>query len=164
MVLVPNIPLGLITTAVQALAGVLLPSATIFLLLLCNDRVVLGPWANPRWLNAIATTVVGAMLVLSAMLTLTTLFRNLPVVATWMTLSGVLVLALAAIAIATGRSDARRVGREVGDTTWTMPPIDSLGRPDVSRARTLGLVVLRCYLVLAIVALVIKAVRVALGA
>ena len=38
---------GLITKAVQALAGVLLPSASVFLLLLCNDRDVLGPWVNP---------------------------------------------------------------------------------------------------------------------
>jgi len=43
LVLVPNAPLGLITTAVQALAGILLPSATVFLLLLCNDPAVLGP-------------------------------------------------------------------------------------------------------------------------
>ena len=36
---------------VQALAGVLLPSATVFLLLLCNDKEVLGPWVNRPWLN-----------------------------------------------------------------------------------------------------------------
>ena len=36
----------MITEAVQALAGVLLPSASVFLLLLCNDREVLGPWRN----------------------------------------------------------------------------------------------------------------------
>ncbi len=51
VVLIPGAPLGLLTTAVQALAGVLLPSASVFLLLLCNDREVLGPWVNPRWLN-----------------------------------------------------------------------------------------------------------------
>ena len=38
IVLIPGAPLGTITTAVQALAGVLLPSATVFLLLLCNDK------------------------------------------------------------------------------------------------------------------------------
>ena len=48
IVLIPGAPLGLITTSVQALAGVLLPSATVFLLLLCNDREVLGPWSNRR--------------------------------------------------------------------------------------------------------------------
>jgi len=48
LVLAPGTPLGLLTNAVQALAGVLLPSATVFLLLLCNDRAVLGPWVNSR--------------------------------------------------------------------------------------------------------------------
>ena len=61
-------PLGLITTGVQALAGVLLPSASVFLLLLCNDRDVLGPWVNPRWLNVIAGAVTAAFLALSALL------------------------------------------------------------------------------------------------
>ena len=51
LVLTPGAPLGLLTNAVQTLAGVLLPSATVFLLLLCNDRAVLGPWVNSRWLN-----------------------------------------------------------------------------------------------------------------
>ena len=46
IVLTPNAPLGLLTVAVQTLAGVLLPSATVFLLLLCNDRAVLGPWVT----------------------------------------------------------------------------------------------------------------------
>src|SRR5579885_1865878 len=46
LVLAPSTPLGLLTNAVQSLAGVLLPSATVFLLLLCNDRAVLGPWVN----------------------------------------------------------------------------------------------------------------------
>ena len=46
LVLTPDAPLGLLTDAVQTLAGVLLPSATVFLLLLCNDKAVLGPWVN----------------------------------------------------------------------------------------------------------------------
>ena len=54
IVLIPGAPLGLITTGVQALAGVLLPSATVFLLLLCNDKDVLGPWVNRPWLNVVA--------------------------------------------------------------------------------------------------------------
>ena len=50
---IPRAPLGLITTGVQALAGVLLPSATVFLLLLCNDKEVLGPWVNGPILNIV---------------------------------------------------------------------------------------------------------------
>ncbi len=62
---------------VQALAGVLLPSAAVFLLLLCNDREVLGPWMNPRWLNILASVIIGVLLVLSGTLVVTTLFTNL---------------------------------------------------------------------------------------
>src|SRR5450631_4457880 len=51
IVLIPGSPLGLLTEGVQVLAGVLLPSATVFLLLLCNDKAVLGPWVNGRWTN-----------------------------------------------------------------------------------------------------------------
>ena len=47
IVLIPGAPLGLITTSVQALAGLLLPSASVFLLLLCNDPEVLGPVGQP---------------------------------------------------------------------------------------------------------------------
>jgi len=65
IVLIPGAPLGLLTTAVQALAGILLPSAAVFLLLLCNDPEVLGPWMNPRWLNVLASFIIGVLLVLS---------------------------------------------------------------------------------------------------
>ncbi|WP_425276302.1 hypothetical protein [Streptomyces carpinensis] len=65
IVLIPRAPLGLITTAVQALAGLLLPSASVFLLLLCNDRAVLGPWVNPRWLNTLAAVIIAVLLTLS---------------------------------------------------------------------------------------------------
>ena len=74
IVLIPGAPLGVITTAVQALAGVLLPSATVFLLLLCNDQEVLGPWVNRPWLNALATVIVSVLLVLSLILMATTVF------------------------------------------------------------------------------------------
>ena len=74
IVLIPGAPLGLITTAVQALAGLLLPSASVFLLLLCNDREVLGPWVNRPWLNWVAGLIVGTLLLLSGILMATTLF------------------------------------------------------------------------------------------
>ena len=74
IVLIPGAPLGVITLAVQALAGVLLPSATVFLLLLCNDREVLGPWCNPPWLNALASVIVAVLILLSLILMATTLF------------------------------------------------------------------------------------------
>ena len=79
IVLVPGAPLGVITVAVQALAGVLLPSASVFLLLLCNDREVLGPWVNRPWLNAVATFIIGVLLVMSLILVATTVFPDINV-------------------------------------------------------------------------------------
>ena len=51
IVLIPGAPLGAITTLVQALAGILLPVALVLLLMLCNDRELVGPLTNPRWLE-----------------------------------------------------------------------------------------------------------------
>src|SRR5467141_1948095 len=72
IVLIPHAPLGLITTAVQALAGILLPSATVFVVLLCNDRAVLGPWVNKPWLNIVAAIIVSVLLLLSMVLVVST--------------------------------------------------------------------------------------------
>ena len=66
--------LGLLTNAVQTLAGVLLPSATVFLLLLCNDKAVLGPWVNGRWLNLFTGAVIWVLVMLSMILTAATVF------------------------------------------------------------------------------------------
>src|SRR5579859_7954422 len=74
LVLVPGTPLGLLTNAVQSLAGVLLPSATVFLLLLCNDKAVLGPWVNGRWVNLFTGAVIAGLVTLSVILTASVLF------------------------------------------------------------------------------------------
>jgi Mn2+/Fe2+ NRAMP family transporter len=73
----PDHILGLVTQGVQALAGILLPSATVFLVLLCNDRAVLGPWANSVRQNIIAWTIVWSLVLLSLALTATTFFPRL---------------------------------------------------------------------------------------
>ena len=74
IVLIPGSPLGLITVGVQVLAGVLLPSATVFLLLLCNDKEVLGPWVNSLRHNVAAGIVVGVLVMLSAILMISVVF------------------------------------------------------------------------------------------
>ena len=76
VVLTPGSPLGLLTVAVQTLAGVLLPSATVFLLLLCNDKPVLGPWVNARWLNYFTGAVIAVLVLLSIILTASVLFPD----------------------------------------------------------------------------------------
>ncbi len=73
LVLTPGAPLGLLTNAVQTLAGVLLPSATVFLLLLCNDKAVVGPWVNSAWLNLLTGGIIAVLVILSVILTVSVL-------------------------------------------------------------------------------------------
>ena len=77
IVIIPGSPLGLLTEGVQTLAGVLLPSATVFLLLLCNDKHVLGPWVNRRRVNVFAGAVVAVLVMLSIVLTASVLFPDI---------------------------------------------------------------------------------------
>ena len=77
IVIIPGSPLGLLTEGVQTLAGVLLPSATVFLLLLCNDRGVLGPWVNSRGMNLFSGVVIAILVMLSTVLTASVLFPQI---------------------------------------------------------------------------------------
>src|SRR5260370_41289433 len=77
LVLLPGSPLGLLTVAVQTLAGILLPSATVFLLLLCNDRAVLGPWVNSKKLNLFTGAVVWVLVMLSIILTASVMYPDI---------------------------------------------------------------------------------------
>src|ERR1019366_2171980 len=92
IVVIPGAPLGVITTGVQALAGVLLPSATVFLLLLCNDKEVLGPWVNRPWLNVVSGIIVSVLLMMSLVLMATTLFSSINVTDLALILGGVLIV------------------------------------------------------------------------
>jgi Mn2+/Fe2+ NRAMP family transporter len=165
IVLAPGAPLGLITTSVQALAGVLLPSATVFLLLLCNDREVLGPWSNPRWLNAIASVIVGILVELSLILIASTMFPKLNVTHLFYYLSFALLAALAGIATYTLRNRPASGTVEVPAipaerrNTWTMPPLALLERPVWSPGRKAAMLLLRSYLVVAVLLLIIKTVQ-----
>ncbi|OMC21350.1 manganese transporter [Mycobacterium sp. SP-6446] len=171
IVLIPGAPLGLITTAVQALAGLLLPSASVFLLLLCNDREVLGPWVNRPWLNWVAGLIVGTLLLLSGILMATTLFPGIDVVA----IAGYLALTLVLLAAAAApalRWMARRQptppaaklpARGVDRTHWRMPPLTLLEPVTWSPGTRLGMIALRAYLVLGALLLVVKAIQVSRG-
>lgn len=167
IVLIPGAPLGLITTAVQALAGLLLPSASVFLLLLCNDREVLGPWVNRPWLNWIAGLIVGVLLLLSGILMATTLFPGLDVIV----VAGYLALTLVILAAATvptlrwmGRRQpsppaASSPGRPIDRNSWRMPPLTLLEPVTWSPGTRLGMIALRGYLVVGAVLLIVKAVQ-----
>jgi hypothetical protein len=131
-----------------------------------NDREVLGPLVNPRWLNVLAATVIGSLLALSALLTATTIVPRLPLVPAVTGLAvAIAVLAACAALIAVRARPAPAPAPGPADRrTWTMPPIESLRPPARSAWRTLGLVVLRCYLLAAIIVLAVRAIQIALGA
>ena len=167
IVLIPGAPLGLITTSVQALAGVLLPSAAVFLLLLCNDKEVLGPWVNRPWLNVIAAFIIGVLIILSLVLVVTTMFPAVNVTVLTVALFGVLLATLAAGAFVYALSGHRRSGSAAAGTanrdTWRMPPLALLGRPAWSRGRTAAMWSLRGYLFVAVILLLVKAIQLGTG-
>ena len=68
LVLIPGAPLQLIILGVQVLAGVMLPSAIIFLQLLLNDKELLGVYANKRWNNWVNWTIIVVLFALSLIL------------------------------------------------------------------------------------------------
>jgi NRAMP (natural resistance-associated macrophage protein)-like metal ion transporter len=173
LVLLPGVPLGTLTEGVQTLAGVLLPSAGMFLLLLCNDKAVLGPWANSKRLNVFASIIMWILVLLSLVLTASVLFKNI---------SGGTIEAILAGGFLVGvliggylLVQARRVGicraddlsdvataldapRSVRDT-WRMPPLHTLPKPVLSTQRKIGLLTLRGYLVVAVGLVVVKVVQ-----
>ena len=161
LVLLPGAPLGLITTTVQALAGLLLPMSTTFLLLLCNDPEVLGPWVNRPWLNVLATTIVGILIVLSFILMATTAFPHVNVV----TLSSVMGVVLAAVLLAAGGVWLVRRGPTASKVPfedraeWRMPRANLLDRPILDGPRRLALIGLAVYLLVSVVMLLVKAIQ-----
>ena len=171
IVLTPGSPLGLLTVAVQVLAGVLLPSATVFLLLLCNDKPVLGPWVNNRWLNTFTGAIIAALVVLSVILTLSVLF---PDATNAQTILGILVGGgLAAVIIALvimalsqngGKAEAAAPAPTTLDRhTWRMPPLDKLAPAKLSLAAKTWMGILRLYLVVAGGLVLYRIVTLALG-
>jgi NRAMP (natural resistance-associated macrophage protein)-like metal ion transporter len=177
LVLTPGVPLGTVTEGVQTLAGVLLPSATVFLLLLCNDREVLGPWVNTTKTNLIASIIICVLVLLSLILTAAVLFPNLSGpdieliivvgVGLGLAIGGYLVVQsrrrrTAALASAHGEAlsgDDLRSRR----AEWRMPRLAMLERPVMSRQRKIGMATLRAYLLFAFALVIVKVVEVAIG-
>jgi Mn2+/Fe2+ NRAMP family transporter len=168
IVLIPGSPLGLLTEGVQALAGVLLPSAAVYLLLLCNDRQVLGPWVNGSRTNMFTGTVVALLVTLSVILTASVLFPGITaaqIVTIMACCGGAAVLGaggLAAWRLRPGGPGAIPVDRS-GRESWRMPQLALLTRPPVPAGRKIGLTVLRLYLAVATILVVVKIVELAIG-
>jgi Mn2+/Fe2+ NRAMP family transporter len=77
VVLIPNAPLVLITLFVQVIAVTLLPAALVFLILLLNDRKHMGDYCNTLSDNVIGGVIVSAIVVLSTLYGISTLFPTL---------------------------------------------------------------------------------------
>jgi Mn2+/Fe2+ NRAMP family transporter len=159
VVLIPRLPLGVISLGVQVLAGVLLPSALGFLVLLCNDRELLGPWVNSPWLNTLATLIVALLLELSLVLTVATI---------WPSVNAALIAALLAIPVlaaagGVGITQRKANGRWRADPAelarrgdWVTPPEVLTRRLPKSRGRDLALGVMRAYLLAAVALMVVS--------
>jgi hypothetical protein len=152
LVLTPGTPLGLLTNAVQTLAGVLLPSATVFLLLLCNDKHVLGPWVNSRTLNLFTGAIIAVLVMLSVILTASVLFPGITSAQILDLLgAGIALSAAAAICANLFRRDATHlpVMRRAERDAWRMPPLEDLPPVHLSSLNRIWMLVLRGYLLVA---------------
>jgi Mn2+/Fe2+ NRAMP family transporter len=157
-VLIPRAPLGTVTTLVQALAGVLLPSTLVLLLMLCNDEQLLGPLTNARWLNVVGTLAVGVILGLSTVLTITTIRPGTSVAHALLAAFGLLGAGGVVLARPLLRERRRNGPRDEltpwERETWTAPMLELVQPASRTRPRVLGLALLRGYTI-AIVALLL---------
>ncbi|MBV8658920.1 MAG: Nramp family divalent metal transporter [Burkholderiales bacterium] len=174
LVLIPGVPLGLLTNAVQTLAGVLLPSASVFLLLLCNDKQVLGPWINTRATNIFTAIVVGVLVVLSIVLTAAVIFPDISentiieILVGGGLLGGLLGLGFLAVRAYKVANGELKVEPEVKPNAsalnqWRMPPLDALKPAQWTPSTRLWMGVLRGYLVIAVGMVIYKVIQVAIG-
>lgn len=172
LVLIPGTPLGLLTSAVQTLAGVLLPSASVFLLLLCNDKEVLGPWVNGRKLNLFTAAIVAILVMLSIILTAAVLFPDISSDAIIAILLGGSAIGIV-VAVIVKWMQAKR-DKAAGITpaavdiitdpaNWRMPPLQQLTPLNLTIEKRVWMGVLRGYLIIAVCLVAYKVVRIAMG-
>ena len=171
LVLTPGTPLGLLTNLVQSLAGVLLPSATVFLLLLCNDQAVLGPWVNSRKLNVFTAAVIAVLVMLSVILTASVLFPGITegqiigVLVGGSVLTVVMAVVVKAYERWRGVPVAQLIQVDPGPReSWRMPPLASLAPARITLLNRIWMLVLRGYLLIAAGLLLAKLVQLALSA
>jgi Mn2+/Fe2+ NRAMP family transporter len=152
VVLLPSLPLGVVTTLVQALAGILLPSTLVLLLILCNDKYLLGPLTNGRSLNAMAIVAVAVVLALSTMLTITTVLPSLGIQTALLATIGLLVAGAVPLAISYLRNPS--AGEAASGLTpwqrqtWSTPSLELVKPVTPVRPRILALAILRAYILL----------------
>jgi Mn2+/Fe2+ NRAMP family transporter len=152
IVLLPQLPLGAVTTLVQAFAGILLPSTLVLLLILCNDKHLLGPLTNGPWLNATAIAAVAIVLALSTLLTITSVLPALGIPGALALTIGLLLVSGTALVASHLRT--RRPHRPPEALTpwerqtWSAPTLELVTAPTPTRPRILALAILRGYILM----------------
>lgn len=76
IVLIPQAPLGFLNLTVQVIASIFMPAALLFLLLLLNDREIMGRHINKPWQNGAAIAIVGLLVVLNGLYGLSVVFPH----------------------------------------------------------------------------------------
>jgi Mn2+/Fe2+ NRAMP family transporter len=173
--------LDVVINGVEALNGILLPSALVFLILLSNDKPVLGPWSNTTAQNWISGIIAWVVLTFSLAPLVTTFWPVITLKQTF--IGGAVCLVLGVIAtflllrfrasrnepFVDGPDNNRRPPDMDRATwkealserraAWRTPRIDTLERPTLSMTRRIGLLSLRGYILFAIVIMVIKLIQ-----
>jgi Mn2+/Fe2+ NRAMP family transporter len=166
LVLIPQVPLGLLTNAVQTLAGVLLPSASVFLLLLCNDEAILGPWVNSFWFNLLTVFIVGVLVTLSLILTAAVIFPHIGagrIEAILGSGTGLALLTVVMVALRSPRGTPDAGELRAARSAWRAPALHTLGAIEFTPIRRLGMIVLRGYLAVAVAMVVVRVIQTATG-
>jgi Mn2+/Fe2+ NRAMP family transporter len=77
VVLIPKAPLILITMFVQVIALTLLPAALLFLILLLNDKALMGEHVNTVWENIANWSITSFVIIMSTLFGISVLFPGL---------------------------------------------------------------------------------------
>jgi Mn2+/Fe2+ NRAMP family transporter len=77
IVLIPNIPLGFLNLTVQVIASIFMPAAMMFLLLLLNDKEIMGEHTNKPWQNISAFIIVGFLIIMNGLYGLSVVFPHI---------------------------------------------------------------------------------------
>lgn len=159
LVTIPNLPFDLIVQSIQMLAGILLPAATIFLLILCNDKALLGPWVNKFITNIATFIIIGVLIIFSFTLTVLSVFTlsshalfNVISVMFIVMLLSVLVFILYYLYTNKGKDKNGNISRY----KWATPDIEALESIEFTTIHKIFILILRIYLLVAIFIIFIK--------
>jgi NRAMP (natural resistance-associated macrophage protein)-like metal ion transporter len=72
-ILIPGLPLTTVTILSQDVDGLILPAILIFMLILVNDKRVMGKYANGWFANVVGGVTIGGVILLSVLLLLSTI-------------------------------------------------------------------------------------------